>query len=231
MIFRCPHCRKLLETDEVGKFLCPLCKKWSRVPESKKAVAVEEEEVLEVVEAPPERLAPRRRPAKQQQVEGEELEVVGEAEDDRPQRSKRRRRRRSSSGGESISDYVNVQLILLIVLAPLGLAIVALCFVAHPILGFTSLPAVGGWVWFLVIASEDGIGTALMVMFVPFYALYYASNNWDRVGIPFLLMVVGNIGMVVGQSMAKREGGRRMQAPAPIVRMLASASPATASRA
>jgi hypothetical protein len=238
MKFRCPHCQKLLETDEVGKFLCPICKKWSRVPVPKKKPAVaEDEEILDVIAVPPEPRGPRReaitdrapderRPRRRRDEEDEDVEreVVGRHdEEDRPRLRKRRRRRRSSGGG-SFLDSINLPLILLIVLAPLGLLVIVGSFFTNPIAGFASILCMGGWIWLLVIAAEDGLGTVALVMFVPCYVFIYASQNWDRVGIPFLMMLIGNIGMGVGGTIAGRNApGRRMEAPAPVVRMLASA--------
>jgi uncharacterized Zn finger protein (UPF0148 family) len=235
MKFRCPHCRKLLETDEAaGKFLCPLCKKWSRLPPPKTIEA--EEEILEVIAVPQEPRRERReaitdrdpnerRPRRRQDDEEEavELDVVEEG-DERPRRRKRRSRPRRRSSGAF--DSLNLPLILLIVLAPMGLGIVALMFFASPLSGIASIFMVSGWIWFTLIAAEDGLGTALCVIFVPFYALYYATQNWDRVGLPAILYIIGYIGMAVGSAMAGRNNpGRRMQgAPPPIVRMLASNS-------
>jgi hypothetical protein len=224
-----------LETDEVGKFLCPICKKWSRVPAPKKPAAVaEEEDILDVIAVPQEtrgsrreaitdRAPDERRPRRRdEEEEADELEVVG-GDDDRPRRRKRRRRRRSSSGA-SFLDSINLPLILLIILTPLGLLVVVGSFFTNPIAGLASILAMGGWIWLLIIAAEDGLGTVALVMFVPCYVFFYASQNWDRVGIPCLLLVIGNIGMSVGGAMAgKKVSGRRMEGPAPIVRMLASA--------
>ena len=243
MRFRCPHCQKLLETDEVGKFLCPICKKWSRVPAPNKAPAVEEdEEILDVLAVPqesrgprreavtdraPDERRPRRRRDDDEEVEDVELEVVGRRdEDDRPRR--RRRRRRRSSSGASVLDSINLPLILLLVLTPLGLLVVVGSFFTHPIAGFSSILLMGGWIWLLVIAAEDGLGTVALVMFVPCYVLFYASQNWDRVSIPFLMMVIGNIGMGVGGTVAgKNASRRRMQGPTPLVRVLACGHPSS----
>jgi hypothetical protein len=236
MRFRCPHCQKLLETDEVGKFLCPICKQWSRVPAPKKKVEAEEEEILDVIAAPNEprnsrreaitdRGPAERRPRRRdEEDEDSDLEVVGkDEEDDRPRRRKRRRRRRSSGGG-SFLDSINLPLILLIILTPLGLLVILGGFLTHPIVGFASILTMAGWIWLLVIVAEDGLGTVALVMFVPCYVLIYASQNWDRVAIPFLMMVIGNLGMGLGGTIAgKNAPGRRMEGPAPIVRMLASA--------
>ncbi len=97
-------------------------------------------------------------------------------------------------------------------------------FLGHPLAGIASIFMVSGWIWFTLVAAEDGLVTALCVMFVPFYALYFASQNWERVGIPVLLYLVGSIGMAAGSAIAGRHNnpGRRMQgSPAPMVRMLA----------
>src|SRR6185437_377630 len=229
MKFRCPHCQKLLETDEAaGKFLCPLCNKWSRLPVPKKVEV--EEEILEVIAVPQprreqreaitEREPDQRRSRRREEDDEDELDVV-EEDDNRPRRRKRRsrpRRRRSSS---SFFDSINVPLIMLIVLAPMGLGIVALMFLVHPLSGIASIFMVIGWIWFTLIAAEDGVVTALCVMFVPFYALYYATQNWERVGLAVLLYIIGYIGMMAGGAMAGRNNpGRRMQnTPAPIIRL------------
>lgn len=239
MKFRCPHCQKLLETDEVGKFLCPICKKWSRVPVPKKTVAAEEEEILDVLAVPQESRGsrreaitdrePDRRPRRrdEEEVEDVDLEVVDEGDEGRPRRRKRPRRRRRSSGGDSILDSINLTLVLLVLLAPMGLGMVALLFFfVNPLVGLAGLLMVGGWIWFILIASEDGLLTVVLVMFVPFYSLYYASQNWDRVAIPFLMMVVGHLAVMLGGAIVgKKASGRRMEGPAPIVRMMACAVP------
>ncbi len=109
MKFRCPHCQKLLETDEAaGKFLCPICKKWSRLPVPKKKAAVEEEEILEVVAASPQPRRERReaitehnpderRPRRRDEEDEEpvELDVVEEGEDGP--------RRRSAARGQGVA--------------------------------------------------------------------------------------------------------------------------------
>lgn len=206
-------------------------------PAPKKPAVAEEEEVLDVIAVPREPREPRReaitdrpdderRPRRRRDEEDEdvELEVVREG-NDRPRRRKGRRRRRSS-GGSSFLDSINLPLILLIVLSPLGLLVVVGSFFTNPIAGFASIFSMGGWIWLLVIAAEDGLGTVALVMFVPCYVFVYASQNWDRVSIPFLMMLIGQIGMGVGGAMAgKNAPGRRMEGPAPIVRMLASAPP------
>jgi hypothetical protein len=242
----CPACfghlKRSPSLQHGDPFECPLCAtefrigsgegklpaRWTRGSDFD-ALDEQIEDELEVVEDENRvgREPDERRPRRRDEDEGVELEAVEERDDDRPRRRRRRRPRRSG-GGFSLPS-VNVPLIMLLILGPLGLLIILGAFLTHPITGIASLFMVSGWIWFTLIAAEDSLGTALCVMFVPFYALYYATQNWDRVGFPVLLYLIGTIGMVVGSAMAgKNAPGRRMQGPpAPLVRMLASSRAAS----
>jgi hypothetical protein len=88
-------------------------------------------------------------------------------------------------------------------------------------MGFGCLLMTGGGIWFTAIAAEDGWVTALLVMFVPFYAWYYTFNNWERVAIPFLIQLVGTFIFFLSMGMMKARMDENWSSlPAPIVRPL-----------
>jgi hypothetical protein len=118
---------------------------------------------------------------------------------------RRRKRRRRPSWGRLRSEmdyWISPTLILLLLFAPGGLLLVGIAFVIHPGAGIGSLFMVGGGLWLMLVAAEDGLITALLVMFVPFYVLYYVFLNFERTAIPFLLQCVGVIIFVVSLVMA-----------------------------
>lgn len=254
--FRCPHCMELLETDKPSQIVrCPSCAKRCRSPAAKKPVeeaeelqevVEEEEEILDVIAVPEEEPSYSRREAvtdrkpdkvrsRRRQDEDEDeavdLEVIEEDEEDEPapkRRKRRPRRRRRSSSGSDLG--VNLPLILTLVLLGVpGFGLIVLSFVAlNPVAGIACLFMVVGWIWFTIIASEDGLVTVLACMFVPFYGLIYTFNNFDRVGIPFIIQFIGSIGFMVSTAKVDRpaappSGFRRVQSsPAPIRWTMAS---------
>ena len=247
MRFRCPTCQHILElTQATQAALCPACQQWCRIPlpdefelsrePIREPVEVREpaEEILEVVAVPESASHPPRdavtdhRPdelprsiPEDDAVEDVEFEIV-EHGDERPRKTRRprRRRRRSSGSSFNIDYWTSPSLILLLVTAPPALIVSGIFFIVHPAMGFGCLLMMGGGIWFTIIAAEDGWVTALFVMFVPFYALYYTLNNWERVAIPFLIQLVGTFIFFLSMGMMKsRMDERWSAAPAPIVKV------------
>jgi hypothetical protein len=194
----------------------------------------EPEEVLDVVEVPEEPRRSRRDavtdrvPAKrrrEEEVEDVQFEIVeeGEEREERPRKRKRRRKkRRGSNAVAGIDlDWVSPSLILLIVFGVPGLLLCVLAAIfVNPVIGLALLLYLGGTLWFVIIAVEDGWVTALCVIFVPFYSWYYLFNNWERVGLPFVLQLIGYIVLFVASAAAgKKAGGRMELTPPPIIRL------------
>jgi hypothetical protein len=233
---RCPHCRELLELDRPAPvFLCPACNNTCRLPASVAVPARQEEEILDVVaadeeprrprrgeaitaEAPDERRRPRGRRDEEDEGEDVDLEVVEDGDDRRRRKRRKRRRRRSGGGGGGIDlDWVSFPLILMIVLGFPALIFSVLIFLVNPLAALASLFMFGGGIWFMVIVAEDGFVTLLLCMFVPFYSLYYTFTNFERVAIPFLLQTIGSIGFMVAMGAQARRGGPRMESPSAVV--------------
>jgi hypothetical protein len=127
-------------------------------------------------------------------VEDVELEVVQSGR----QRRRQRRRRRAWKRLFSQMDYfVGPTLILLLIFGPSGLFLAILAFRLHPGAGIGAMLMVGGGLWLMLIAAEDGLWTALFVVIVPFYVLYYVFMNFERAAIPFVIQCLGVIIFVV----------------------------------
>jgi hypothetical protein len=239
MRFRCPYCQHILEVAKpTHALLCPACEQWCRIPLPEE-FTLEREEVRDVVEvvrdtttsscprreaitdrSPEERPQPLRDEA---DVEDVQFEVIEDGEERRRRRKRRRRsRRRRSSGIGFDLDYISLPLILLIVMAPGGLILSILSFFIHPMAGMGCLLMMGGGIWFMLIAAEDGLVQALLVLFVPFYAWYYAFMNWERVAIPFLLQCVGGLvfSISLGAAGMRAVEDRSSSLPVPQVRVL-----------
>ncbi|HTU92371.1 MAG TPA: hypothetical protein VMF69_19975 [Gemmataceae bacterium] len=188
---------------------------------------------------------PKRRPAEEEEIldvlpveEENEIEVFDELEViEEPRRRpkpKPRRRRLSERENDLIAQYYGREnssstspLLLLCVPAPLILLIVAGSFIVDPGCGLASLLWAAGWIWLNLTAVEDGWGKILCINFVPFYALIYTIQNFDRTFFPFILIVIGNIAMGATSAWAKKNNrGRWVQgSPAPLVCILVSRFP------
>jgi len=231
MRFHCPHCQQVLEVVEPTEtFLCPACELWCRIPIPDE-FELNREDVREIApprgERPyeptlkPSEPSPHVRPETISERRSEELPlrlrdetdpiekvVFDVVEDDAERRPKRRRRRRRRSGqGFDLDYWISPALILLFLLVPAGLFVVVLSFFLHPGAGFGAIFMVGGGIWFTFIAAEDGMVTALLVLFVPFYAWYFAFVNFERVALPFVLHCVGAIVFTVSLAVAAMRGG------------------------
>jgi hypothetical protein len=223
MRFRCPHCQQVLEVvTPTEMFLCPACELWCRIPlpqefkPSKEETRPSAEPSFGLAEEP--RLAPSnpepipsvrshaitsRRPEAElplrfrdepNEVDSVTFEIIEEGGE---RRRKRRRRRRRSRFTFNLDYWISPSLILLILLVPAGIFLTVISFLYHPGAGFGALLMVGGSIWLAFIAAEDGLATALMVLFVPFYPWYFAFTNFERVAVPFVLRCLGAIIFVV----------------------------------
>jgi hypothetical protein len=124
-------------------------------------------------------------------------------DDDEADYRARRRARRSGRGfsGDLIPGLSNFALVMIILgigwiflggltlLLPIaGLMIIG----AGILIGFIS------HVWMVKIAFEDGAGTGLAFLFVPFYSLMFIFSNLDRCGVPLLINLVGTGYIITG---------------------------------
>lgn len=238
MRFRCPTCQNVLEVAKpTNALLCPACEQWCRIPVPDE-FTLEREESRHAVETSQEYASPPRlrrdavtdRPPEEQPyrlrdeagVEDVQFEVIEDGDEHRPRSRRRRRRRRRSSGIGFDVEYISLPLVLLIILAPGGLILGILAFFIHPMAGFGCLMMMGGGIWFTLIAAEDGLTQVLLVMFVPFYAWYYAFTNWERVAVPFLLQCVGGLIFTFSTGMAGKRAADKgwSSAPVPFVRIV-----------
>lgn len=220
MRFRCPHCQQVLEVvTPTEMFLCPACELWCRIPlphefkpskeETRPSVepssGLEEEPRLAhsnpepipyershaITTRRPEEESPLRFRDEPNDVESVTFEIIEEGGEKR--RKRRRRRRRRSRVSLNLHYWISPSLILLILLVPAGIFLIVVSFLLHPGAGFGAFLMVGGSIWFAFIAAEDGLSTALMVLFVPFYPWYFAFTNFERVAVPFALRCLGAI--------------------------------------
>jgi hypothetical protein len=113
----------------------------------------------------------------------------------------RRRQTRRQKSADAVSDYV-------ILFAALG--IIALLWLG--LVGLTFLLPEGRWVitfvggvatligrrWFLQVAAEDGSGTWLACLFIPFYSTYYFFCHLSETLKPFLVSVAGYLFLGTG---------------------------------
>jgi hypothetical protein len=241
MRFRCPHCQQTLEVDQpTDAFLCPACEGWCRIPVHPQAAQLSHAPGREAPRSGPLRTSPGQAgasPATQtsftdqpppelpphyrndQDIEPVEFEIIEDGTQRRRRRKRRRRRQRNPGRAGLEFTSANLPLVLLVLLAPGGLIFVILAFLVHPMAGMSSLFLVGGGIWLTLIAAEDGLGTALCVLFVPFYAWYFAITNWDRVVIPFLVHLLGIVMYAFSMGMAAyRASEQRLSGgPAPVL--------------
>lgn len=70
--------------------------------------------------------------------------------------------------------------------------------VAYALLVLGGVAAFAGKRWFLAVASEDGLGTRLMCLFVPFYSTYYFFTNLRRTLMPFAVSCCGGVFLLTG---------------------------------
>ncbi len=179
--FRCAACKQLLGVQEANagqRITCPKCKEKVFAPES----SAKDGSRPDVAGARPRVVPAKQRSANEEEV-GEELDVIEEVDEleviedvKRPPRRKRRRKRADDSFPDPYrrdnSQHVPLLLLLCIPIPWLLLTVIG-SFLLNPMCGMASLIWAAGWMWFNLIAAEDGAGTVLCVNFVPFYALYF----------------------------------------------------------
>ena len=226
MRFRCPHCQQTLEVDQpTDAILCPACEGWCRIPAHPQAAQIPNAPSREAPSASAQASRPKQVPAEspfrlrdEHDIEPVEFEIIEDGEQRRRRRKRRRRRRNPGQVGLEFAS-ANLPLVLLVLLAPIGLVLVILAFVFHPMAGVSCLFLVGGGIWLTLIAAEDGLATALCVLFVPFYAWYFAFTNWDRVAIPFLLHLIGVVMYAFTMGMAAYHASEQGSSgvPAPVL--------------
>jgi hypothetical protein len=70
-------------------------------------------------------------------------------------------------------------------------------FWLHPMAGVGALMMIGSSLWLMLLAAEDGFLQAMLVLFVPFYVLYFVFTNYERAVIPFIIHCIGGIILMV----------------------------------
>ena len=148
----------------------------------------------ETIAEPPPVEPPALVPAESEEVEDIEFEVIKKGGQ---RRRKRRRRRLLRSLSRGFDYWVGPTLILLVIFGPAGLFLAILMFWLHPMAGVGALMVVGGGLWLMLLAAEDGFLQALLVLFVPFYVLYYVFANYERALIPFIIQCIGGVILMV----------------------------------
>jgi hypothetical protein len=229
MRFRCPNCQQVLELSQfTPTLLCPSCERWCRIPIPNEfelsggpTTITTSPNSLGRYEPRLERSQPQPSPASPKQPSladyGEDAPLrfqdeevsrpdrpmdVLPADEEQPSKPRRRRRRRRSRGvGIDIDYWISPTLILLILLGPPSLLAIIISFILHPGIGFGMLVMLVGWLWTVLVAAEDSLATALMVVFVPFYYWFFVFTNFERVALPFLIHSVGSIILILSVTM------------------------------
>jgi len=223
--FECVSCAAVLRVtdDKAGKVaVCPKCKTKMQIPEPAGANGDGEEQEAPASQKRVQSLvsaAPRQHrldagpPVSQENTDedepsdeqSEENDDGDRDDEDRPRKRKRRRRRRrrsSSGSGSAFEMFVNPFTIGLAVGLGLWIIFVGLHLVGVPIAGLLAigvgvLVAAVGRIWFLSIAFSDDSTVGYMVLWVPFYELYYVVSNFAETWKPYVLNFVG-IGLALG---------------------------------
>jgi hypothetical protein len=119
----------------------------------------------------------------------------GAYEDVEPRKRRKKKKKKRSAAGMSLE--MSNFLITMGVLGVLWLGLTVLVFFAPATTLLVLLIgcAVGsiGQSWFMRIVWEDGIGPALMCMFVPFYSFLYLIANIERAGKAFAVRFFGGL--------------------------------------
>src|SRR5262245_21331044 len=208
-ILQCPQCdtRLKLPPSYTGKKArCPKCRGLVDVPsdEVEEDVAVVEEEDS----SPSRRVTPRRKPrlsedepvpssARRRQAVREE-EDDDEPDDEPAPRKKRPRRRKREQQGPTAATVIGIALFVFafwLLLAGLGYRFRPVSY-AMIVVG-----AVLSWIgtkWILSIAAEEGTGTYLACMFVPFYDTWFTFTRIGQTWVPCLIGWAGRFFAVAG---------------------------------
>src|SRR5262249_27985429 len=113
----------------------------------------------------------------------------------------KKRPRSGSSGFAGMDPFVagllglGVVSVLLVVLAFISPALSLIPIV----LGW--LVALGGGIWFLVVAFQDSPAAGLLCLFVPFYSFVYLCTHFDETKKPFFVQLFG-VGILVAGGLA-----------------------------
>jgi hypothetical protein len=91
-----------------------------------------------------------------------------------------------------------------VLLGVIGLFVTPVAFLLV-ILGI--ILAAGGQIWFLIVAFQEDIVTGILVLLVPFYALFFLISNLEIAGRPFVVNLVGALMLVTGIAIIMRAAG------------------------
>ncbi len=190
----CRRCETLLKipptfTGKVAR--CPKCRGVVSIPQAEDDI----EEAVEIVEEEPlprrtrlreEEVAPAR--AKRRRVQ----EDVDEPEDD-PAPRRKRPRKRPRAEGPSAAAVVGVGLFVF----AFWLLLAALGYRFRPVsYGMLFVGAALSWAgtkWILSIAAEEGTGTYLACLLVPFFETWFTFTRLSRTWAPCLLCWAGRL--------------------------------------
>jgi hypothetical protein len=112
-----------------------------------------------------------------------------------PAGGKRRKRKKRKRQGSTMSLEMSNLIISACVMSVFCIVMI-LILVIKPY-SYPIIMAIGGAIfavgqsWYVRSVMEDGIETALMVMFVPLYPLIYFIGNMERLGKPFAIRMTG----------------------------------------
>jgi hypothetical protein len=143
-----------------------------------------------------------------------------EDEDEPPRRSRKRKSRGRSGGFGGMDPFVagllglGVVSVLLVVLAFIWPALSLVPIV----LGW--LVAIGGGIWFLVVAFQDSPAAGLLCLFVPFYSLIYLCTHFDETKKPFFVQLLGGgilMGGFLAAGLAAKKDNRLVHLGQPVV--------------
>jgi hypothetical protein len=115
---------------------------------------------------------------------------INEADSSRPPHHKRKRKKKkTASAGQLVAP--------LLVALGVWIALVVAAFLFRPVvyglLILGSIVTFMGRSTFLQVAREDGMGTWLACLFVPFYSTYYFFTRMGRTLVPFLIGCCGYV--------------------------------------
>src|SRR5438128_53828 len=209
--FACKHCAAVLRVtpDKAGKVaVCPKCRGRVTIPTPDDIVEASDFEVVEEEPAarPQERFTPavprqrlvtaipRVQPADAPDDDDEEEEAPA-----RPRRRRRRRRRRSSeSSGAFFERFMEPFTIGIVCALGLWAFSMLLMFVGVPLAVLAALAVAGitaavGRIWFLSIAFSEDSTVGMLVLWCPFYDLYYLVSNLEETWRAFATNVLGGV--------------------------------------
>jgi hypothetical protein len=135
------------------------------------------------------------RPVEDHRPEAEGIDDGADYEEIEPRKRRKKKKKKRSSPGMSLE--MSNFLITMGVLGVLWLGLTALVFFAPDTTLLVLLVGCAvcsiGQSWFMRIVWEDGVGQALMCLFVPFYSFLYLIGNFERAGKPFAVRLFGGL--------------------------------------